>query len=87
MGEESIIKGQRGIRARHYRAWLLRSWAAHKLTGSTGEGRRYSLEDPYTGAQRGFTSLPALMSYLQAESEADTEAPHAYGESSLDPER
>ena len=87
MGEETIIERRRGPRARHYRAWLLRTWAAQELADSTGGERRYSLEDPYTGAQRGFVSLAALVSYLQAEAGADTEVSHASGESSLGPER
>lgn len=86
MGEETIIERQRGIHARHYRAWLLRSWATHELTDPTGKGRRYSLEDPYTGAQRGFASLAALIAYLQAEAGADAEASHASGKALLDPE-
>jgi len=65
---------------RHYRAWLLRSWSAQEQSEAAGGDRRYSLEDPYTGARRGFASLDALVVYLQAEPGMDDFAPHATGE-------
>ena len=67
MGEEAIIERQLGTRARHYRSWLLRSWAAREPGDLAGDARRYSIEDPYTGARRDFADLAALVAYLQAE--------------------
>jgi hypothetical protein len=65
---------------RHYRAWLLRSWAAQELGDSAAEDRRYSLEDPYTGARRGFATLAALVDYLRAEPGMDEAVSISAGE-------
>lgn len=65
---------------RHYRAWLLRSWSAQEQSDPVNGDRRYSLEDPYTGARRGFASLDALVVYLQAEPGMDDSSPIASGE-------
>jgi hypothetical protein len=77
MGKNTNFERLQSARARHYRAWLLRSWAG---TGDTDRDRQYSLEDPYTGARRGFPSLAALVAYLQNEPGADDGALCAIGE-------
>jgi hypothetical protein len=42
-----------------YRSYLLRLWR-------TGRGAwRASLEDPHTGARRGFAGLPQLIAFLE----------------------
>jgi len=47
-------------RAPRYHSYLLRCW-------SDGPGIwRFSVEDPHTGARRGFTDMAALVAFLDA---------------------
>ena len=47
-------------RAPRYHSYLLRCW-------SEGPGIwRFSVEDPHTGARRGFTDMAALVAFLDA---------------------
>lgn len=48
-----------------YRAWLLRCW---REVDSDMEQRghwRFNLEEPGSGMRRGFSSLPALIAWLE----------------------
>ena len=60
-------------RAPRYYSYLLRCW-------SDGPGIwRFSVEDPHTGARRGFTTLAALVAFLDATLCAEDAADHAPG--------
>ena len=62
-----------------YRAYLLRCWAEHGAAAATPAVWRYSLEDPHTGARRGFADLAALVAHLEAETAGEAAAPAAGG--------
>lgn len=56
-----------------YHSYLLRCW-------SDGPGRwRFSVEDPHTGARRGFATMAALVAFLDATLCAEGEAERAPG--------
>ncbi len=65
--------------APRYRAWLLRCWAERGRDAVAPATWRYSLEDPHTGARRGFADLAALVAYLEAEAAGEAAAPAAGG--------
>jgi hypothetical protein len=46
---------------RHH-AWLLRCWEERGLAAPTW---RFGLEDPHTGARRGFADLAALIAFIE----------------------
>jgi hypothetical protein len=84
-GEGGLDEGAEGERcqrtsAPRYRAWLLRSWAVPGPRDPVDEDRRYSLEDPHTGARRGFAGLVALVAYLLGEPGEDEAPPRPTGE-------
>ena len=57
-----------GVEARRrYCAWLLRCWEARGQDSEPLPTWRYSLEDPHSGARRGFASFEALAAHLRAE--------------------
>jgi hypothetical protein len=70
-----MAEGERGGMCRgvtassRYQSWLLRCWVGAGSGEQAGATRRYSLEDPHTGARRGFASLADLMAYLRSELE------------------
>jgi hypothetical protein len=59
----------RGAVAPRYQSWLLRCWVGAGPNEPAETARRYSLEDPHTGARRGFASLSDMMAYLRSELE------------------
>jgi hypothetical protein len=60
--------GMSGVEApRRYCAWLLRCWEARDRGPEPRPTWRYSLEDPHSGARRGFASFEALVAHLRAE--------------------
>jgi hypothetical protein len=69
MSEGRDRQRHQGASASRYRAWVLRSWTGQCPGDSAELSWRYSLEDPHTGARRGFASLSDLMAYLRAEPE------------------
>jgi hypothetical protein len=52
-----------------YQAYLLRIWRDHNPSKADSPWR-FSLEDPHTGARRGFQSLELLMIFLRAQIKA-----------------
>ena len=50
-----------------YCAYLLRCWEAADRGSDLLPAWRYSLEDPHSGARRGFASLDALVAHLRAD--------------------
>ncbi len=50
-----------------YCAYLLRCWAAPGAPPSQQLIWRFSVEDPHTGARRGFATFEALVAFLVAE--------------------
>ncbi|CAA9260969.1 MAG: hypothetical protein AVDCRST_MAG26-2330 [uncultured Chloroflexia bacterium] len=50
-----------------YCSYLLRCWQELGLHGSGPGVWRFSLEDPQTGALRGFASFEALVAFLHAQ--------------------
>lgn len=71
MGERRDREKHQGAGASRYRAWLLRSWSEQRPDDEADPSWRYSLEDPHTGARRGFASLSDLTAYLRAEPDPD----------------
>ena len=64
-----------------YCAYLLRCWEAPDRGSDLLPAWRYSLEDPHSGARRGFASLEALVTHLRAELGLDAAEPaHAAAE-------
>jgi hypothetical protein len=59
---------------RRYCAWLLRCWQARGQGSEPLMTWRYSLEDPHSGARRGFASFEALVAHLRAELGLDGDA-------------
>jgi hypothetical protein len=51
----------------HYRTFLLTLWEECNQDPNSPAVWRFRLEDPRTGQQRGFASLPELISFLQAQ--------------------
>ncbi len=49
-----------------YQAYLLRIWRDHKRPDDTSPWR-FSLEDPHTGARRGFQNLEMLTAFLRTQ--------------------
>ena len=60
---------------RRYCAWLLRCWEARGQGADPLITWRYSLEDPNSGARRGFASFEALVAQLRAELGLDAAEP------------
>ena len=58
-----------------YCAYLLRCWEAPDRGSDLLPAWRYSLEDPHSGARRGFASLEALVTHLRAELGLDAAEP------------
>lgn len=68
-------------RAPRYHSYLLRCW-------SEGPGIwRFSVEDPHTGARRGFTTMAALVAFLDATLCAEGEAEGAASAAPTDTSR
>ena len=65
--------------APRYRAWLLRCWTEWARDTEAPATWRYSLEDPHTGARRGFADLVTLVAHLEAETAGGAAAPAASG--------
>ncbi len=64
-----------------YHSYLLRCW-------SDGPGLwRFSVEDPHTGARRGFLTMAALVAFLDATLGAEGEAECAPGATPTDASR
>ncbi len=53
-----------------YRVYILRSWQEADPRPGAQAVWRFSLEDPQTRRRRGFADLAALVSFLEAETEA-----------------
>jgi len=60
---------------RRYCAWLLRCWEVRGHGSDRPMTWRYSLEDPHSGARRGFASFEALVAHLHAELGLDVAEP------------
>ena len=58
-----------------YCAYLLRCWESPDQGDGLLPAWRYSLEDPHSGARRGFASLEALVAHLRAELRLDAPEP------------
>ena len=58
-----------------YCAYLLRCWESPDQGDGFLPAWRYSLEDPHSGARRGFASLEALVAHLRAELGLDAAEP------------
>jgi hypothetical protein len=54
-----------------YQAYLLRLWQERSQHPARLEVWRFSLEEPQTGVRRGFTSLEAVMSFIESQIEGD----------------
>ena len=61
---------------RHH-AWLLRCWEERGLAAPTW---RFNLEDPHTGARRGFADLAALTAFIERTVAGESPTPDAPGE-------
>ena len=62
-------------RVPRYCAYLLRCWEAPDRGSDLLPAWRYSLEDPHSGARRGFASLEALVTHLRADLGLDAAEP------------
>jgi hypothetical protein len=58
-----------------YCSYLLRCWEAPDKGSDLLPAWRYSLEDPHSGARRGFGSLDALVAHLRADLGLDAAEP------------
>ena len=62
-------------RPRRYCSWLLRCWELQGQISGGPVAWRYGLEDPHSGARRGFASFEALLAHLRAELGLDAAEP------------
>jgi len=54
---------RRAVKSTPYFAYLLRFWR------EPGSGWRFSLQDPHSGARRGFATLEELVAFLERQME------------------
>ncbi len=50
---------------KNYSVFVLRMWQEKEADQDEGFAWRFSLEDPYTSERKGFTSVEALLDFLE----------------------